>query len=134
MKPEPAWRRASYLLLPVFLLGLSAALAADPPAAGAAAKVEVHVKEYTIEMPATLPAGPTTFVIHNDGGKKHSFRIEGQGMEEIISKPLPPQETDSLTVTLKPGEYKVYCPIGSHEAKGMTRKLVVTAAAGAAGS
>jgi len=40
----------------------------------------------------------------------------------------------SLTITLKAGEYKVYCPIGSHEVKGMTRKLTVTApAAGAHG-
>jgi plastocyanin len=113
------------LLVPVFLLGLTAAMAAEKPA-----MVEVHVKEYAIQMPETLPPGPTTFVIHNDGAKKHSFKIEGPGIEEIITTPVAPLETANLTVTLKPGDYKVYCPIGSHEAKGMARKLVVTAPPG----
>jgi uncharacterized cupredoxin-like copper-binding protein len=123
-------KRALSLLMPLFLLALSAALAADPPAAEKAAMVDVHLKEYTIDMPATLPAGPTTFAVHNDGTKKHSFKIMGPGIEEIIATPVAPQETANLTVTLKAGEYKVFCPIGSHEAKGMTRKLVVTAPPG----
>ncbi len=108
-----------------FLLsaGIAWAQAGTPPAA----MVEVHLSEYAIQMPETLAAGPTTFVVHNDGGKTHSFKIEGPGTDEILSKPVPPQATENLTVTLKPGDYKVYCPIGSHEAKGMTRKLTVTA-------
>lgn len=127
MNTEPM-KRALSLLVPVVLLAFSAALAADPPPAEKGASVEVHVREYAIQMPDTLPAGPTTFVVHNDGLKHHSFKLEGPGDEAIIDKPLPPGETGSLTVTLKAGEYKVYCPIGSHEVKGMTRKLVVTAA------
>jgi uncharacterized cupredoxin-like copper-binding protein len=118
------------LLLPVLLLGIGPAFAADPPAAEKPAMVDVHLKEYAIQIPETLPAGPTTFAVHNDGTKKHSFKIEGPGIEEIITMPLAPQETASLTVTLKPGDYKVYCPIGSHEVKGMARKLVVTAPPG----
>ena len=35
-----------------------------------------------------------------------------------------------LIPTLQPGEYKVYCPIGSHSVKGMSVKLVVTATQG----
>jgi plastocyanin len=121
------WRRVLSLLVPVALLAFSAALAADPPPADKGASVEVHLREYGIQMPETLPAGPTTFVVHNDGLKYHSFKLEAPGNEAILDKPLPPGETGSLTVTLKAGEYKVYCPIGSHEVKGMTRKLVVTA-------
>ncbi len=127
MNTEPM-KRALSLLVPVVLLAFSAALAADPPTADKGASVEVHVREYAIQMPDTLPAGPTTFVIHNDGQKHHSFKLEGPGSEGIVDKPVPPGETGSLTITLKAGEYKVYCPIGSHEVKGMTRKLVVTAA------
>ena len=78
-------------------------------------------------MPHTLPAGPTTFVVHNDGGKTHSFKIEGPGIEELLSKPVPPNASETLKVTLQPGEYKVYCPIGSHEIKGMKMTLTVTA-------
>ena len=127
MNIEPM-KRALSLLVPVVLLAFSAALAADPPPAEKSASVEVHVREYAIQMPDTLPAGATTFVIHNDGQKHHSFKLEGPGSEGIVEKPIAAGETGSLTIALKAGEYKVYCPIGSHEAKGMTRKLVVTAA------
>jgi uncharacterized cupredoxin-like copper-binding protein len=114
------------LLVPIFLLTLTAARSDEPPK-GQAATVEVHVSEYSIKMPDTLPAGPTTFVVHNDGQKSHSFKIEGPGLgETILAKPVPPQSTENLDVTLQPGEYKVYCPIGSHEVKGMKLTLKVT--------
>ena len=114
------------LLVPIFLLTLTAARSDEPPK-GQAATVEVHVSEYSIKMPDTLLAGPTTFVVHNDGQKSHSFKIEGPGLAEtILAKPVPPQSTENLDVTLQPGEYKVYCPIGSHEVKGMKLTLKVT--------
>jgi len=117
----------SLLLLPILLLTLTAASAVEPPADKAAGTVDVHLSEYAIKMPDTLPAGPTTFVVHNDGNKTRSFRIEGPGLSEILAKPVPPQETENLQVTLQPGEYKVYCPVGSHEVKGMKVTLRVTA-------
>ncbi|HEY2295147.1 MAG TPA: cupredoxin domain-containing protein [Thermoanaerobaculia bacterium] len=118
----------SLLLLPILLLTLTAASAVEPPADKAAGTVDVHLSEYAIKMPDTLPAGPTTFVVHNDGNKTHSFRIEGPGLSDaILAKPVPPQETENLQVTLQPGEYKVYCPVGSHEVKGMKMTLKVTA-------
>jgi uncharacterized cupredoxin-like copper-binding protein len=120
-------KRLSFLL-PILLLGLMPASAAEPQADKTAGTVEVHLSEYAVKMPDTLPAGPTTFVVHNDGIKTHSFRIEGPGVSDaILAKPVPPQETESLQVTLQPGEYKVYCPIGSHENKGMKLTLKVTA-------
>jgi uncharacterized cupredoxin-like copper-binding protein len=109
--------------LVLLLLGATAAMAADAPPA---APVEVHLSEYVVAMPKALPAGPTTFVVHNDGRKTHSFRIEGPGFNEILSQPVEPQMTGELKVTLQPGEYKVYCPVGSHERKGMTTTLTVT--------
>lgn len=89
--------------------------------------VEVHLTEYSIAMPKALPAGPTTFALSNDGQKSHSFKIEGPGLDELLSKAVRPHETGTLQVTLQPGEYKVYCPIGSHAARGMTMTLTVTA-------
>jgi len=119
------------LLVPLVLFslgGFTAATAAEAPkeekAAGA---VEVHLHEYAVDMPHTLPAGPTTFEIHNDGGKTHSFKIEGPGLAELLSAPVPPHGSGTLKVTLQPGEYKIYCPIGSHEIKGMKMTLTVTA-------
>jgi len=110
----------------VLLLCCAAASGAQEPRKTPAAPVEVHLTEYAIAMPKTLPAGPTTFALSNDGKKSHSFKIEGPGLDELLSKPVRPHETGTLQVTLQPGEYKVYCPIGSHAAKGMTMTLTVT--------
>jgi uncharacterized cupredoxin-like copper-binding protein len=122
-------KKGLILLLPILLFGLLPASAAEDKTAGT---VDVHLSEYAIKMPDTLPAGPTTFVVHNDGNKVHSFRIEGPGLssDTILAKPVPPQETENLQVTLQPGEYKVYCPVGSHEVKGMKMTLKVTAKQG----
>jgi plastocyanin len=108
------------------LFALTAAAGTDKPQ-GEKAAVEVRLSEYAIQMPQTLPAGPATFAIRNEGQKSHSFRIEGPGIESSSVAILRPGETANLQVTLQPGEYKVYCPIGSHSAKGMTMKLTVNA-------
>jgi uncharacterized cupredoxin-like copper-binding protein len=106
----------------VLLLGLTAASGAEGPAA-----VEVRLTEYAIDMPHTLPPGPTTFTLRNEGHKSHSFKIEGPGIEDMTPTILRPNTTATVQVTLQPGDYKVYCPIGSHSAKGMTMTLSVKA-------
>jgi uncharacterized cupredoxin-like copper-binding protein len=122
------WRFAFYLLAPLLLFGLTAAIGADEPKAEKTpGTVEVRLSEYAIDMPETLAAGPTTFVVLNQGNKTHSFKIEGPGIDELLSAPVAPRAKGSLQVTLQAGEYKVYCPVGSHSSKGMARKLVVTA-------
>lgn len=121
-------RLALYLFAPLFVFSLTAAVRAeDPPADKAPGTIEVHLSEYKVDMPETLPAGPTSFVVINEGGKTHSFKIEGPGLDELLAAPIAPHTKGTLQVTLQAGEYKVYCPIGSHSIKGMTRKLVVTA-------
>jgi len=109
--------RRFLLLLPI-VLGLASV--------AGAAEVEVRLSEYAIEMPHTLPAGPTTFLVRNEGKNTHSFKIEGPGIAEMLEAPVRPRKTGNLQVTLQPGDYKVYCPVGSHETKGMTLTLTVT--------
>jgi len=123
MKPATRTR----LAVSILLLGLSSvASAQDQEKKPSPGTVEVKLTEYAIEMPESLPAGPTTFVIHNEGRKTHSFVLEGEGSEDKLSTSLRPHASANLEVTLKPGKYRIYCPIGSHEAKGMTTTLVVT--------
>lgn len=123
-------KQAGAFAVAVLFCGLTAppVRPAEPESGKGAATVEVRLSEYAIEMPHTLPAGPTTFLVRNEGKKIHSFKIEGPGIDAILSKPVQPQAAGELQVTLQPGEYKIYCPVGSHEAKGMTLKLAVTAA------
>ena len=94
------------------------------------APVAVKLSEYTVDMPKTLPPGPTVFQVTNGGRKIHSFKIEGPGLDKLLDKPIGPTETGTMEVTLQVGEYKVYCPVGSHSAKGMTLTLKVEAKAG----
>lgn len=109
------------------VLALIAVAGAFHRPAEAADPVEVRLSEYAIEMPHTLPAGPTTFLVRNEGKNTHSFKIEGPGIAGMmLETPVRPRKTGTLQVTLQPGDYKVYCPVGSHEAKGMTMTLVVT--------
>lgn len=121
-------RQVLSVLLPAFLLGLTAASGSDEPREkDAANKVEVRLSEYAVEMPQALPAGPTLFLVRNEGHKNHSFKIEGPGVDDMLATIVKPHEIGSLQVTLAPGEYKVYCPIGNHSAKGMAMTLTVGA-------
>lgn len=113
--------RIPALFAAILLLALTATGAEN------AAGVEVRPTEYAIEMPQTLPPGPTTFVLHNQGHKSHSFKLEGPGIADMATVIVKAGKSGTAQVTLQPGEYKVYCPIGSHSAKGMTMTLTVKA-------
>jgi uncharacterized cupredoxin-like copper-binding protein len=117
-------RLALYVLAPVLLFSLAAGIRAEDKAVNV---VEVHLSEYKIDMPETLPAGQTNFIVLNEGGKTHSFKIEGPGINALLSAPIPPHTKGTVQADLQTGEYKVYCPIGSHSMKGMTKTLTVTA-------
>lgn len=94
------------------------------PAAGTAA-VEVRLHGRTIEMPGSLPPGETTFTVTNAGDHEHSFEIEGNGIERELEAHLAPGESGELTITLEPGTYTVYCPVGDHREEGMVTTLQV---------
>ena len=104
------------------LLALSIGVSAAAPADNA---VNVTLSEYKIDMPGSLPAGPTTFNITNTGSKTHTFKIEGNGIEEKLKSSLKEKESGTLHVDLKPGTYKVTCPVMGHTHKGMQLELKV---------
>jgi uncharacterized cupredoxin-like copper-binding protein len=87
--------------------------------------VEVKLTEYRIEMPASVDAGATTFNVTNTGKDTHGFEIEGNGIEKALKPRLKKGENGSLQVDLKPGTYKVYCPVLGHKMRGMSLNLTV---------
>jgi uncharacterized cupredoxin-like copper-binding protein len=87
--------------------------------------VEVKLTEYKIEMPASVGAGVTTFKVTNAGEETHGFEIEGNGTEKALKPRLKKDESSSLQVDLKPGTYKVYCPVHGHKTRGMSLDLTV---------
>jgi uncharacterized cupredoxin-like copper-binding protein len=98
------------------------AATAPYPAKGS---VEVKLTEYKIEMPALIGTGATTFNVTNTGNETHGFEIEGNGIEKTLKPRLKKGESGTLQVDLKPGTYKVYCPVIGHKWHGMSLDLTV---------
>jgi plastocyanin len=71
----------------------------------------------------TAPAGEVTFDYDNPSTVPHALEIEGNGVEAKTDTIT--EGKASVTVELKAGEYKFYCPVGSHAAAGMEGMLTV---------
>lgn len=69
-------------------------------------------------------AGTYVFVAENTGGAPHALEIEGNGLDEA-TETVSPGQSARLEVELKPGKYRIYCPVGNHEALGMVGTVTV---------
>ncbi len=85
---------------------------------------EVHLIEYQIHLPESVPAGRIGFNVENGGKEDHAFEIEGNGVHHQ-TEVLKRGDTTSVTLNLAPGTYTVYCPVDGHRGKGMEKTLVV---------
>jgi plastocyanin len=72
----------------------------------------------------TVAAGEVTITATNDGATLHNLEVEGNGVEEITDD-LDPGQSGELKLDLEPGEYEMYCAIGTHAAQGMEGTLTV---------
>jgi hypothetical protein len=89
--------------------------------------VTARLTEWRIELSRrAIAAGPVTFTVTNAGTIPHALEVEGAGIEREIPI-LQPGETGTLMLTLEPGYYEVYCPVGedSHKKLGMETRLRV---------
>jgi uncharacterized cupredoxin-like copper-binding protein len=86
------------------------------PAAAAAQTVQVTETEFKIALAGyKAKAGKFTFDVKNAGKIPHDLAIKGGPKTELI----PPGKSATLTATLKPGKYHLYCSVPGHEQAGM---------------
>lgn len=92
---------------------------------GGGEELTISETEFALE-PAdpTVAAGEVTITATNDGATLHNLEVEGNGVEEITDD-LDPGQSGELKLDLEPGEYEMYCAIGTHAAQGMEGTLTV---------
>ena len=96
------------------------------PAGKAAQTIPVSETEFKID-PSTVEvaeAGVVEFRVQNAGSVPHALEVEGEDLEEETEE-IAPGDSATLKVELAEGTYELYCPVGDHEAQGMTGELIV---------
>lgn len=91
-------------------------------------QIVVGLTEYALSIEETsLSAGTYTLVAEQQGGAPHALSIAGPGIETQTTDVLAPGDDPAeLTVTLQPGTYELWCPVGTHRAQGMDATLTVS--------
>jgi plastocyanin len=99
----------------------------DTPADTPAGTLTATESEFAIELSSReLTAGTYTVTVDHVGQGTHSLTIRGPGGVDVTSDTLQGGQSTTMTVTLQPGEYEVFCPIGNHRGMGMDTTLTVT--------
>lgn len=89
----------------------------------AAKTIAVQEKEFKIVLATTTVAhGAIAFDVKNVGKIPHDLAIQGGTKTPLINA----GQSATLTVTLKPGTYTLYCTVPGHRQAGMVAKLTVT--------
>ncbi|HWM23445.1 MAG TPA: cupredoxin domain-containing protein [Chthoniobacterales bacterium] len=96
----------------------------DTPDADAR-KVEVTITDTGVQMPRSLRAGKTAFIVANSGKQKHNFEIEGENLDKSFWFAIAPKDSKTMQVDLKPGTYEAHCSVDEHAGKEARVKLAV---------
>ena len=83
--------------------------------------------DFGIELSETeMAAGEYEFEVTNDGDASHDLVIERDGEDVAATEALSSGGSETLAVTLEPGEYVFYCSVGNHRGMGMEITVTVT--------
>ena len=96
----------------------------DTPDADAR-KVQVTITDEGVQMPRSLRAGKTAFIVANTGKQKHNFEIEGENLDKSFWFAIAPKDSKTMQVDLKPGTYEAHCSVDEHAGKEARVKLAV---------
>ena len=128
---------------PHYAKGMIKGLTVQESSGGTAAEPEadlaIRLKDFTFDMPASLPAGPTTIQVVNDGPEPHEWNIlrleEGKDLQDALQFLTAPDgpppfvpvggmngldvgKTGYVEFDFQPGMYVAICNIPSPKAEG----------------
>jgi hypothetical protein len=89
---------------------------------------KITLEDNCIDMPRTLPPGPTRFIITNRGKLAHYLEIQRRGTDIMFGVDLLPGNVKDLDILLVPGRYRVWCPFNRTAAGSMALEVTVTPA------
>jgi uncharacterized cupredoxin-like copper-binding protein len=115
------------------VLAVSLGAASHHKVSGEPTPVTARLSEWKVELSeATVAAGAVTLTVTNAGSIPHALEVEGHGIEQETAL-IQPGSSATLSLTLHPGTYEVYCPVGedSHKKLGMETHLKVVTASSA---
>ena len=86
-----------------------------------------ELTEFSIELSQqTFAPGPYEFVAEEQGQFPHALSIEGPDVDSASTSVIDPGgDSQTLNVTLQPGTYELWCPVGNHRAQGMETTITV---------
>lgn len=94
--------------------------------ATSATAVTVTAKDFSLSLSSGHVApGSYTLTMVNAGNATHAIEISGPGVAGQRSGTAGPGGKASVAVTLQPGTYDIWCPVGNHRAMGMETRLTV---------
>ncbi|HEX6566199.1 MAG TPA: hypothetical protein VF020_18050 [Chthoniobacterales bacterium] len=89
--------------------------------------IDVSLGRTHLDMPTNVDAGEITFKVTNIGTDQRAFKISGPGLERYFTQPLPPGESQRMTVYLDPGVYKVEAPAVGVATNDLTVQITAVA-------
>lgn len=87
--------------------------------------ITVRLLQEHLEAPANVTAGEVTFAVTNAGTETRGFKLSGPGLQRELQAPLPPGQTRTLAVNLRPGVYHLEAPAQGGSAKRLGAELTV---------
>jgi uncharacterized cupredoxin-like copper-binding protein len=114
---------------------LGSALAAPAGASSKVTVVKATETDFHIALSKTTwKPGKYKFVAKNKGVTTHTIQITGPGLGNARAQDISSGQSTTLTVTLKKGNYDLFCPIPGHKALGMNVNITVRGSGGSSGS
>ena len=119
-------KRLRFVSLVGVLLALAGVGLAHAQSAITMTSVEFAFQPSTV----TVAPGTVTFTLRNPGQFPHNVRIEGM-TADVFADDLTTGQSATATITLAPGTYTFWCPVGNHRERGMEGTLTVAGVASA---